>query len=145
MTATRISMKRQATRRRRVSYSFDVCQQTANIVVNSAAVVVDTLQRQLETTMTNRGTSSVPRRLRQCIRRSVGDIYAELGSTYFRRAYRMTYRSFKRLAALLRPLINASCRSNNGMPRNCPNGLISPDVRLACAIHWFAVCRRFHL
>ena len=50
----------------------------------------------------------------------------------------MTYRSFKRLAALLCPLINASCRSNNGMPRNCPNGLISPDVRLACAIRWFA-------
>ena len=127
-------------RRLRVLYSRDIQQQTAsvsNIVVNSAVVVVDILEQQLRRTKANRGTSTAPRQLRQRIRRSVGDIYVELGSTYFQRAYRMTYRSFKRLAAMLCPLINASWRSNNGTPRHCPNGPISADVRLACAIRWF--------
>ena len=50
----------------------------------------------------------------------------------------MTYRSFKRFAAVFRPLINAACRSDNGTPRHCPNGPISADVRLACAMRWFA-------
>ena len=50
----------------------------------------------------------------------------------------MTYRSFKGLATLLRPFIVSSCRGNKGTPRYCPNGPISPDVRLACAIRWFA-------
>jgi hypothetical protein len=39
---------------------------------------------------------------------------------------------------MLCPLINASWRSSNGTPRHCPNGPISADVRLACAICWFA-------
>ena len=49
----------------------------------------------------------------------------------------MTYRSFKHLAALLCPYILAAC-GKKGNPRNYRNGPISPDVRLACAIRWFA-------
>ena len=47
------------------------------------------------------------------------------------------YASFRRLAALLCPLIIAACGTKRAR-RYCPNGLISPDVRLACAIRWFA-------
>ena len=49
----------------------------------------------------------------------------------------MTYRSFKHLTGLLRPFINAAS-GIKGKSRYCPNGPISPDVRLACAIRWFA-------
>jgi hypothetical protein len=49
----------------------------------------------------------------------------------------MRYRSFKHLAGLLRPFINAAS-GIKGKSRYCPNGPISPDVRLACAIRWFA-------
>jgi hypothetical protein len=48
----------------------------------------------------------------------------------------MAYKTFKRLAALLRPGIIAAC-GNKGTPRHSPNGPISPDVRLACAIRCF--------
>ncbi len=45
-----------------------------------------------------------------------------------------TYRSFRRLAPLLHPFTS----SDNETSRLCLNGPISPDVRLACAICWFA-------
>jgi hypothetical protein len=56
---------------------------------------------------------------------------------YVRRAYRMTYQSFKHLAALLRSYIFAAC-GKRGLPRYYSNRRISPDARLACAIRWFA-------
>lgn len=122
-------------RRRRVPYSIDLQHSAtvSNVVVSSAAVVVEDVLR----TMTNQGSARAAQRLRPRRRRSVRDVYRELGSIYFRRAYRMTYISFKRLAALLRPLISAST-GYKGTPRYCPNGPIPPDVRLACAIRWFA-------
>jgi DDE superfamily endonuclease len=49
----------------------------------------------------------------------------------------MSYTTFKRLAALLCPNINAAC-GKKGTTRFCRNGQITPDVRLACAIRWFA-------
>jgi hypothetical protein len=49
----------------------------------------------------------------------------------------MTYHSFKHPATLLYPYILAAC-GKKGIPRNYQNGPISPDVRLACAIRWFA-------
>jgi hypothetical protein len=49
----------------------------------------------------------------------------------------MTFNTFKRLANVLRPyIITASGKKGN--TRFIPNGPISPDVRLACAIRWFA-------
>ena len=49
----------------------------------------------------------------------------------------MKCRTFKRLATLLCPhIITAS--GKKGTKSYIPNGPISPDVRLACAIRWFA-------
>ena len=101
-------------RARRVSYSIDLQHSAtvSNIVVKSAAVVVENvtnLEQQLRRHMTNPPLSNPVQRCRPRRRRSVSDIYKELGSIYFRRAYRMTYASFKRLTALLCPLIIAAC------------------------------------
>ena len=49
----------------------------------------------------------------------------------------MTCKTFKCLAALLCPYINAAC-DKKGTARFCWNGQISPDVQLAFALRWFA-------
>jgi hypothetical protein len=49
----------------------------------------------------------------------------------------MKYRTFKRLANNLCPYIK-DASGQKGTSRYSPNGPISPDVRLACAIRWFA-------
>jgi hypothetical protein len=123
MTATR-------SRRQRSSYALQLQQSAtaSNVVANVAAVVV--CSRLLRST-TSPGHLPSRRQLRPRRRRSVRDIYNELGPIYFRQAYRMTYQSFKHLAALLRPYIFAAC-GKQGLPRYYRNGLISPDVRLAC-------------
>ncbi len=107
-----------------------------------AAIVVENvpnLKQNLQRNVTNPPlSSSAVQRCRPHRWRSVSDmIYRELGSFYFRRAYRMTNASFRRFAALLRPLIIAACGTKRA-PRYCPNGPISPDVWLACAIWWLA-------
>jgi hypothetical protein len=120
-----------------VSHSLDLLKNSlsvANVVANVAAVIIADSPSQ--TRPTNQG--SVPgRTFRERHRRSVQDIYKELGKTYFRRAYRMKYHTFKRLAAELRPYI-ISASGKKGTSSYIRNGPISPDVRLACAIRWFA-------
>jgi hypothetical protein len=127
--------------RRRAQHSLDLEQSASvsNAVVNVAAVLADVTvrHRYLKRRMKRNKGSAPGRRFRQRTRRSVRDIYKELGKTYFRRAYRMSYTTFKRLAALLCPNINAAC-GKKGTTRFCRNGQITPDVRLACAIRWFA-------
>jgi hypothetical protein len=49
----------------------------------------------------------------------------------------MKYSTFKCLATLLRPHIIAAS-GKKGTMSYIPNGPISPDVHLACAIRWFA-------
>ena len=49
----------------------------------------------------------------------------------------MTFASFMRVATILRPYSTAAS-DKSGTPRFSPNGPISPDVRLAGAICWFA-------
>ena len=91
-------------------------------------------------------------------RNQVKDIYRQLGPTIFRKAYRMKYHSFRKLARKLqdgimkcaliqnrrrRPrnhLRRASSRllANRKNHRYVPNGLITPSVRLACALRYFA-------
>jgi hypothetical protein len=56
----------------------------------------------------------------------------------------MTYQSFKHLAALLPPYIFAAC-GKRGLPRYYRNARISPDVRLACAIPWFAAGSAYNI
>jgi hypothetical protein len=48
----------------------------------------------------------------------------------------MTFATFMRVATILRPYIVA-VSDKSGTPRFFPNGPISPDVWLACAICWF--------
>ena len=51
----------------------------------------------------------------------------------------MKYTTFKCLAYELRQsVLDISGQKNEGRSRYVPNGRISPDVRLACAIRWFA-------
>ena len=95
-------------RRQQMSYVNDLeyLSSVANVVANVAAVVVDVAirRRRLRTRRTKKG--SVPGRVfQQRKRRSVRDIYKELGKVYFRRAYRMKYRTFTSLANELRPYI----------------------------------------
>lgn len=113
----------------------------ANVVANVAAVVVDVVVRRRRLRQRRRRThgGSMPgRSFRVRTRRSVEDIYKQLGKVYFRRAYRMKYRTFKRLAAELGPHIIAASGQKGGPSGSIRNGPISSDVRLACAIRWFA-------
>jgi DDE superfamily endonuclease len=91
---------------------------------------------------------------RRC-RRSVQEIYQCLGPQYFRRAYRMTYKSFWLLHSKLEDKIMLAIRSiwrsapvvayrrketdkKKYRPPPVPNGVISTSIRLACAIRYFA-------
>ena len=125
--------------RRRAQHSHDLEQSASvsSVVANAAAVLAYVTARHPKRRMMRHKGSAPGRRFRPRTRRSVQDIHKELGKTYFRRAYRMSYTTFKRLAALLRPNIHAAC-GQKGTTRFCWNGQISPDVRLACAIRWFA-------
>lgn len=94
------------------------------------------------------------------IRKSVQSVHRELGPRLFRRAYRMSYPCFTRLAGKLSSLIVRNVRriqmnddldsnsDNDGEDedgeafsshvRHIHNGPIHPSVRLACAIRYFA-------
>jgi hypothetical protein len=100
------------------------------------------------------------RRQRRPVRRRIGahrrsrnqveDIYQQLGPTNFKKAYRMKYHSFKRLARKLRNGIiefslvrkqrnhNSSSSPPKRKYRYVPNGPITSSVRLACALRYFA-------
>jgi hypothetical protein len=75
---------------------------------------------------------------------SIHQVYKQLVDCFFRRAYRLTYATFEVLESLLRRLILklsrkfVSSSSNRSRTQNGPNGIISPSVRLACAIRYFA-------
>ncbi len=109
----------------------------SNIMTCVAAVLVDinACKHRLQQRTTIILDVPLRRQLRQRRRRLVWDIYDELGAIHFRRAYLMTYQSFKRLAVRLLPYIPAAC-GEKGLPTNYWNGPISPDVQLACAICW---------
>lgn len=116
---------------------------TLNAAANVAAAVAHHVfvchtQRQRRRSLRNRRGSAPGRRFQKRLRRSVRDIYNELGEIYFRRAYRMKFDTFQRLASMLRPYIIAASRQKQGSRNYLQNGRISPDVRLACALRWFA-------
>ena len=112
-----------------------------NIVAHAAAIIAHGLvrrrRRRQRTRRTNLG-SMTGRTFRKRQRRSVQDIYDQLGDVYFRRAYRMKFRTFQRLAEILHPYIIAASGKKQDSSNYLPNGRISTDVRLACAIRWFA-------
>jgi hypothetical protein len=125
--------------RRRAQHSHDLEQSASvsSVVANVAAVLEYVTAWHPKRQMMRHKGSAPGRQFRRRTRRSDQDIHKELGKTYFWLAYRMSYTTFKRLAALLRPNIHAACRQK-GSTRFCWNGQISPDVRLSCAIRWFA-------
>jgi DDE superfamily endonuclease len=117
--------------------SFTLC----SVVAKIATVLVHRQVRKVQGRrfrIRQRARPPRTRHFRVRTRRSVEDIYNELGPMYFRRAYRMKYSTFKKLADELRPNIILACGQKGSHKRFVPNGLISPDVRLACAIRWFA-------
>ena len=107
----------------------------ATLVGNVAALATDLFAKDGSGSRRNRTYSCRAR-----TRCSIRDIYKQLGPLYFRRAYRMKFSTFKRLANELRPYIlqAAGQRQGDTSRRHVPNGRISPDVRLACAIRWFS-------
>lgn len=110
-----------------------------NTVANVAAVVAhQVIRRRFQRRLTNHGGSPRGRSFRKRQRRSVRDIYEELGDVYFRRAYRMKYDTFNRLASLLSPYIIESSGKKQTSRNYLHNGAISPEVRLACALRWFS-------
>jgi hypothetical protein len=82
-------------------------------------------------------------------RRSVQEVYMSIGDLYFRRAYRMSYESFRRLHKLLATGINRARLKlrryilkggRKGGKFKLPpirNGRISTSVCLACALRYF--------
>ena len=73
-------------------------------------------------------------------RTQVEDMYEQQGPLYFRRAYRMMYRSFNKLARKLHNGILKASGKNHFAGRNyryVPNGPITTSVRLACALRYF--------
>ena len=138
-----MTMMTTSNRRKKVNSSLDQehSSSVSNLVANVAAVVVGTAVRRhiFRRSRVGKNRGSVHGRLsfRTRTRRSVQDVYKELGGVYFWRAYRMKYNTFKRLANVLRPHVIAAS-GKKGTTKLIPNGPIAPDVRLACAICWFA-------
>jgi hypothetical protein len=72
-------------------------------------------------------------------RRKVTDIMRELGTSYTKRAYRMSAKSFFDLHKLLLPYLKCKQPSDKKKWKNgSPNGLIISTVRLSIAIQYFA-------
>jgi hypothetical protein len=139
MPRTRYSIKS----RKKKKYLNDMANlsSVANIVANVAAAVsveIASNSNHSARARTSHQGSFPGRKIRHRIRRSVEDHYRELGDLYFRRAYRMSYDAFTSLSALLRPGILDAMGYKGTFIRYKPNGPISPDVRLACAIRWFS-------
>jgi DDE superfamily endonuclease len=105
---------------------------TIHIAIIIVAVVVHHYKHKTRT------GSSIGRQFFPRKRKQVDDVYKELGSIYFRRAYRMEYKNFQLLAQMLTPLIIKVSGKKQNSNKYAPNGIITPDVRLACALRWFA-------
>jgi DDE superfamily endonuclease len=71
-------------------------------------------------------------------RRSVKDIFRELGPTYSRRAYRMDEESFFRLHKILQRHLKSPASPKKKWRNGSPNGLITTCARLSMAIRYFA-------
>ena len=101
----------------------------AGVAIGFLAIVLQ--QARKRQTRRRRRYHVSPARKRQ--RQQVKTIYEMLGPYYFKRAFRMSYRSFWKLAALLQPYM----RQRN-LSKAWTNGPILPSVRLACALRYFA-------
>ena len=107
------------------------------LYAKAAVCNVAELRREAETNVGTRlNCPTVPR-----ARKSVHQVYREMGKTYFRRSCRMTYSAFCCLLRLTKPGLQEAFGSNKRQPGyvNCsPNGSINLATRLAVAIRFFA-------
>ena len=110
------------------------------VVAQVIAVVVSatfvSFSSRTSSTTSPKGGASRGRTFRKRTRRSVQDMYKEMGDLYFCRAYRMKYETFLELTYEFGPYIERAIRRRAGSraPNYIPNGRILPDVRLACPI-----------
>ena len=109
-----------------------------NVVANVAAVDFQQVICRRFQRIVNHGGSPRGCSFRKRERRSVRDIDEELGDVYFRRAFCMKYDTFNRLATLLSPYIIESSGKKQASRNFRHTGAISPEVRLARALHWLA-------
>lgn len=80
--------------------------------------------------------ATVPR-----MRKSVLQVYREMGKNYFRRSFRMSYPALCRLLRLIEPGLDKEVDSKRNKPGYidcCPNGPIDSLTRLGAAIRFFA-------
>ena len=68
-------------------------------------------------------------------RKTIRDIYNEMGRTYFRRAYRMDYEVFLKLFKIILPNLQ---KLENRNRKSCPNGPIPLSARLGAVIRFWA-------
>lgn len=71
-------------------------------------------------------------------RKTIDQIYRDLGPIYFKRAFRMTYSNFTTLLTIVKPYLTSVTRHPTEPCPHAPNGFISESIRLACAIRYFA-------
>ena len=68
-------------------------------------------------------------------RKTIRQVYNEMGRTYFRRAYRMDYEVFLKLFKIILPNLK---KIKNPTRKQCPNGPIPLSARLGAAIRFWA-------
>ncbi len=102
---------------RRSAYMLDE-ERTSHAANLAAVIACSAIRRRLLQRRMRRNRGSAPGRLpfRRRHRKSVWDVYNEVGELNFRRAYRMTFATFTRVATILRPYIIAAS-GKSGTPR----------------------------
>ena len=70
-------------------------------------------------------------------RKTIEQIYSELGDNMFRRTFRMSYETFFVLFVKIETELYQIIKYNPEIKRG-PNGRIDPPLRLACALRFFA-------
>ena len=117
---------------------------------NEVSLIVGNLAAAIAAKNEREATSHTPRYARTQRRQFVVGVYRNLGPSYFRRVYRMSYESFCHLHHKLSPGIKAAVRvlrkyqqrglqSSISKPPPFPNGPIPTSIHLACMMTWFSL------
>ena len=113
---------------------------TNNILLSSTAVLtahVLSIKRLAKKRGRTRVSSRKGRPTRPRTRKSVRQVFNELGRKMFRRAYRMHIETFFALYQKIKRMLHRVMAYNSSR-LYAPNGRIHPTIRLACALRFFA-------